>query len=266
MKTEDITLEKITPLTARKWLVDHNTNNRRLRMWWAQAMAAAMARGEWITTHQGVAFTESGRLVDGQHRLEAICQYGSPVEMFVFRGVPDNAFKVIDVGVKRKTEDLTGLPKKTAEACRFMSTLIHGGNVTAQTTLDVADAGAAELHERLMSHCSKTKAVYTTAPIRAAAIALVLDGYSETEVFTTYGNLVFQKFDELPPIAYSFIRQVNDKKLGIRNHLDVLARALKVLNPNNKNLTRVNVSQADGSAASEYVRTILLRTMRTNKG
>jgi len=36
-----------------------------------RGFAEAMRRGEWMVTHQGIAFDTQGVLVDGQHRLAA---------------------------------------------------------------------------------------------------------------------------------------------------------------------------------------------------
>jgi hypothetical protein len=93
----------ITPQMAKEMLVG-NTANRHKRRWWVEAMANAMKRGEWITTHQGIAFTASGRLLDGQHRLEAIISRGEGVWMLVTTGIAEEAFKVIDNGITQQSE------------------------------------------------------------------------------------------------------------------------------------------------------------------
>lgn len=67
--------ELVTPKMAAEWL-KLNTANRKLRRWWASAIASAIKRGEYVCTHQGVAFSASGVLLDGQHRLVAIVVQG----------------------------------------------------------------------------------------------------------------------------------------------------------------------------------------------
>lgn len=39
-----------------------------------KGFAEAMSRGEWMVTHQGIAFSSAGVLVDGQHRLAAVIE------------------------------------------------------------------------------------------------------------------------------------------------------------------------------------------------
>ena len=122
-------VERITPTMAAEYL-KNNTDNRKLRPWWATSLAGAIGRGEWILTHQGVAFDSTGKLIDGQHKLHAIIQAGSAVEVAVYRGISPEAFKVLDVGLKRTYSDITGLSQKTAEVCRAIAATILMGNNT----------------------------------------------------------------------------------------------------------------------------------------
>ena len=61
--------------------------------------------GHWILTHQGIAFNGTGKLLDGQHRLEAIKRAGVPVKCHVTTGLSDHAFAAIDVGKVRTPGD-----------------------------------------------------------------------------------------------------------------------------------------------------------------
>jgi hypothetical protein len=60
-------------------------------------------------THQGIAFSSSGALVDGQHRLAAIVEAGIPVEVMVFTDVADGSFDVLDTGKRRNAADVLAL-------------------------------------------------------------------------------------------------------------------------------------------------------------
>jgi len=64
-------VESISPTRAKEILLANNGN--RLISWgWVRKLAGMMTRGEWLLTHQGIAFDVYGVLIDGQHRLEAI--------------------------------------------------------------------------------------------------------------------------------------------------------------------------------------------------
>lgn len=65
-----------------------------------------MKEGAWKTTGSPVQFGASGRLVDGQNRLQAIIDSGSTVRMLVVDGVDDEIFDVIDGGAKRTGADM----------------------------------------------------------------------------------------------------------------------------------------------------------------
>ena len=89
-----------------------------------------------------------------------------------------------------------------------------------------------------------------------------MDGYCEEKVFTTYRNIALQKYEELPPVALAFIRQANDGKIDTSaSKNELLARALKALNPNNASISRLQVSDAEVSAAAAYAREIVGRAM-----
>ena len=258
MKSEFI---NVTPEMAKLWIKENNLQNRRKRGWWSDALCAAMQRGEWITTHQGVAFTKSGRLLDGQHRLEAIAKFGQPVLMLVTTGLDEGAFSVIDSGIKRNIADLTGMPKKTAEAARLVGQLLYSGAVTATQVTQVASCGLSEVHDELMEFCSTNKAYYASAPMRVAAVSLVMDGYPKDYVFDVYRNLVMEKFSNLPTVAQSLIRQVNAGKTRAGMSRDVYARGLKAMNPSYKNIVKIQVSDSEIDASASYARALFRRAL-----
>ncbi|MGI5121467.1 hypothetical protein ACQEU5_18325 [Marinactinospora thermotolerans] len=98
----------VTPEIAKKWL-ERNQNNRPLSRTTVEQLVKQIKRGEWQLTHQGIAFDESGRLLDGQHRLHAIIKAGATVEMMVFQGAPSSSFTVLDTGRKRTGKDVLSL-------------------------------------------------------------------------------------------------------------------------------------------------------------
>jgi hypothetical protein len=86
-------------------MLDANSMNRPLTRSRVVEYAAAMERGEWLVTHQGIAFDSAGVLLDGQHRLAAIVEADQTIEMTVFSDVPDGTFGVLDTGKKRSAGD-----------------------------------------------------------------------------------------------------------------------------------------------------------------
>ncbi|MFB6955342.1 hypothetical protein ACFCXP_37490 [Streptomyces niveus] len=97
-------ITKVTPELAESFL-SKAAMNRRLNMGQVRALAQTILRGEWKLTHQGIAFDSDGALLDGQHRLHAIIEAKTTVEMIVFEGLPKDVFPVLDTGKRRSAAD-----------------------------------------------------------------------------------------------------------------------------------------------------------------
>lgn len=104
----ETTIVTITPQLAREWLASNIANNRNINHTRVAAYARTMASNGWNLTHQGIAFDEFGKLIDGQHRLLAIIRADKPVTMMVTRGVPhkNGEFLCIDLGYRRSDSNL----------------------------------------------------------------------------------------------------------------------------------------------------------------
>jgi hypothetical protein len=101
-------VQTITPARAEEMLAA-NTANRPLSRPTVRSFAEAMRRGDWLVTHQGIAFDTEGVLVDGQHRLAAVIEADMPVEMTVFTEVEPHTFDVLDTGKRRNAADVLAI-------------------------------------------------------------------------------------------------------------------------------------------------------------
>lgn len=109
----------VTPQWAAWVLKELNTHNRPVRPTVVSRYARDMAEGNWRLTHQGIAFSPAPVLLDGQHRLMAVCLSKASVPCHVFTGVGAEAQLVVDDHVPRRTEDaltLAGTPVTRNEA------------------------------------------------------------------------------------------------------------------------------------------------------
>lgn len=258
MKTAKFVL--VTPAMAQE-MIRINLTNRRLRRWWVSALASAIKRGEYVCTHQGVAISVSGVLLDGQHRLEAIIESGVAVEMLVVTGIPDEAFGVIDCGIKRTVSDLTGLPKKTSEVARLIASFTFGGTVSAAQVLQVAESGVAEAHATLETYSTRTVKNYSSGPVRAAAVLLMMDGHSEALIGNAYASLVRQDFSAMSPALHALVRQVGNGKFKANDSRDAFARALKALNPTERELTKLQVEPNNVEASIAWARSLMRKAL-----
>lgn len=94
----------VTPKMASRWL-DANHGNRRVRDRLVTAYARDMTAGRWQLSGEGVKFSKTDRLIDGQHRLHAVVRAGVTVPMIVVRGLEDEVQSVLDSGAGRTAGD-----------------------------------------------------------------------------------------------------------------------------------------------------------------
>ena len=94
----------LTPSMAARWL-EGNTHNRSISQGHVERLAREMKAGRWRLTHQGIAFSVGGRLLDGQHRLWAVVMSDVTVPVRVFFNEPADVVEDIDGGLARSAAD-----------------------------------------------------------------------------------------------------------------------------------------------------------------
>ena len=134
----------VTPAMATAWL-KNNFGNRKLKEDVITAYVRDMLNGVWVPTHQGIAFNDEERLVDGQHRLTAIERSGCTVRMMVTFGLPSKI-----TGQEMTTMDCVdrGLTRSVPDQL----TIQHGfknGSIIASICAAIASICAGERTRRL---------------------------------------------------------------------------------------------------------------------
>lgn len=95
-------LETITPERAAELLAMNYEDQRPINYGSVRRLTEAMRQGEWVAEIAGpVVVSDTGKLIDGQHRLTAVIHAGEPVDMYVAEGVKESDFTKIDSGVSR---------------------------------------------------------------------------------------------------------------------------------------------------------------------
>lgn len=236
-------LAKITPELAKAWL-EKNTINRPLRPSVVENYMNAFTRGEYRLTHQGIAFSKTGELLDGQHRLSAIAQMPPrfSLEMLVTTDLPADAFKGIDQGLKRSHSDVLGIPTALAATARYIA-VIHDtsrSNLTTQYLIPFVNGIEAE-HSNLVGFCPKRTKFWSSAAVQAAAVVRLIEGMSRDYICSTYHALNHMEFDAMSPIAQTFFRQQSTGAISPRG-MDAYCRAFKVFDPRNQSLDRIQIN------------------------
>ncbi len=234
---------RVTPLLARKWL-EHNTINRPLRRSVVDGYLSMYARGEHRLTHQGIAFSETGELLDGQHRLTAISELPETfaVDMMVTRGLSTAAFEAIDLGLKRTHADVLRRPAGLAAVARFLAVLNDQRHsaITPQSLIPYVE-GIERYYDALIGFCPKNTKTWSSAAVRAAAILQIMSGSDKDYVSITYYALNHAEFDSMSHVAQALFRQ--QVKGLIRPHgMDMFCRAFKAFDNRNQNLNTIQIS------------------------
>ena len=101
MNTE---MRVVTPRIAGEML-RRNPNNRKCKERHVKFLKGQMLSGAWVFDGQPLRFTESGALLDGQHRLTAIVESNTSQEFLIVSGIDSESFKVMDTGKNRSGAD-----------------------------------------------------------------------------------------------------------------------------------------------------------------
>lgn len=188
-----ITIETITPEIAKEYLAT-SVGNRPLRERDVAKYVRDLKAGEFVLTHQGIAFDEGGHLSDGHHRLTAIALSGVSAQMIVARQVNNQSLQVIDTGLKRNLSDSMFFDNRYSSedkvyfrhkgiAAAVRQLVKYGYNssliLSNSEMYKLMDTFSSQLE--IIYHASVTKSSEPAA-VRAAALSALLCGESEADI------------------------------------------------------------------------------------
>ena len=123
-KAPSVTVVDITPDLAREWMA-RNIGNRPASQAHVAKLVKAINEGHWKMTGDPIRFSKTGKLLDGQHRLQAIINSGRTITCIVMEGLEDEIFDVLDSGKGRQKSDVLfielGLP---VETCKMLASAV----------------------------------------------------------------------------------------------------------------------------------------------
>lgn len=114
-------LKTITPEWA-KSMLERNVGNRALNRIHVENLAREMKKGRWKVNGDTICVNEQ-KLIDGQHRLNAVVLSGVTIQSLVVEGLPSDVFDTKDVGKRRSAGDTLSVAGKK-NAFRLAATLI----------------------------------------------------------------------------------------------------------------------------------------------
>lgn len=172
--SEDIYLEwvLVTPDMALDWLTNEHAPNRNRKSSRVESYQRDMEHGDWLV-YSSFAFDTEGKMIDGQHRAEAVVESGIPQWFVVVRGLERNTQRVIDRNAIRKfSDDLTISGAKSGTTIAAMCRCIWFYQLTGEIEVpggktNKVQGGAtdAELERILEANPSIIDHMTTQAPI-----------------------------------------------------------------------------------------------------
>lgn len=261
-------LVSITPDMAKVMLLN-NSGNRAIRRKCVELYKREMLSGLWQTSHQGIAISQTGEVLDGQHRLTAIAESGVAVKMYICTGVPSVVFSIVDSGLKRSLSDRTKLPKRTLEVIKFI------GETSSGVSSEMSIAELKKLDDLIGGHivsltdfCSSSCKNISVAGVRAAAVIWSLLGDREY-AFSIYRNMVLGNYEKLPSVANNFMKQVSIKTLipsgtsGADHQMISFVKAMIAFNPKLKDKKIIKFTQEEKVSAILLLQTAIATSIST---
>lgn len=237
----------ITPELAAEWM-KFNVGNRNLPKGNAKYYSELIRRGEFLTTHQALAFTGSpsspGRLLDGQTRLTAVMDTGIPIKQWVFWGAPEITFKAIDGGKPRSFVDHNPeFTKRTISVVNVFWTLCHSGFPIKITKTDADKIWGVFGHhyETLLEKCAVNEKSLSNSTVKAAFCwCMHQNPDSAQDIADAYRNLVLKRIENLPVSANRlFVKLIGVMGGGWENTRLQFYYTHKAITPSNWSLQKI---------------------------
>jgi len=233
-------MQVITPKEATRIIEKSNIDNRKVRLHHVEWFSNLIKNGEWVLTHQGIAFDVNGRLVDGQHRMLAIAKSGIDTPILVTRNLKEEAYNAIDTHSKRSVADIYKVNRRYAA---FITTISKfkagscGAKFNNNETLNVIKK-TSHFFETLVPD-SNVRYFSSGAATSALMYSYINNYSSQKYIAALYNNLRLLNYLELPPIGHAFSKcLVMNKDYQARNSI-VIPQLLYVFDPENEDSTKM---------------------------
>lgn len=241
-------LRKIQPDTAKQMLAT-NTSNRPIRKNWVEQLSKIILDDEFISTHQGIAFDVTGKLIDGQHRLLACIKANKPITVQVTTGLPISAWYALDQGVNRSYSDLLEVDRKISDVVGRAHRFFIGGKAKPTDLVVIRDSIIGKVAEDLIHYSNNNKRTFSSAAVRLGAVISVCMGADRDYVFSQYKSLVSSDFDSMSEITKQFYKQGTSGQINPVNLFDTFGKSLVMFEPRNSALSRFVSSTVESKLA-----------------
>lgn len=174
--------ETVTPEVAERWLATQE-GNRKLSTRSVENYSKAMRRNEWVFDGSPIRFDESGKLVDGQHRLWAVIESKTTQKFLVIRGVDDGAFMVMDTGKVRSFSDILSIRRPDLKNVMIIAALVRQYAKWTKGERTARLSGRAIGHQELWDIFEKDEAGFEEAARQGGITYHKLPGVVGSSIF-----------------------------------------------------------------------------------
>lgn len=233
----------VTPKLAEE-ILNKNEDNRPLRASHVTALAKAMKRGEWKLTHQAIAISPEGRLLDGQHRLWAVIESEVSATMLVARNVPADTYDCLDIGKKRTISDVLGGNKRVVDTCSYIARLLtNQQQVTPQQVEPFVRGPFGDATEQLLTGVPIKSRGLGSRAIRAAVVLRMFQGERQREyVLAQYPAMIARNYSALSLSVQALVRQVDGSTgTDVGHEWEITARAWIAFDIERRELAKIIV-------------------------
>jgi hypothetical protein len=256
-------LEKrlITPEIAADMLT-RNFGNRPFRSAAVKAYAMDMKAGRWRLTHEAIAVTTAGNLINGQHRLRAIVESGCQ-QMFwiaVYDTTETATDLPIDFGARRTVSDILGQDKlhvQTAAALYRFGITHQGIEVRPHQVRAILDIIGREIDDAVNVSRSRVK-LRGSAMARSAVVCNMLRFRHDED---TYDDIVdsFRAWVEGANAKWTSVETLNKQAKHMEGLFsqNTFCRVLYAFNPKNRDVKCIRIAPEQERAMLKELRSFL---------
>lgn len=197
-------------------LLANNHTNRPVKPHVVKRYTRQIKKDRWTGTPVPIIYTNTGRLVDGQHRCLGVIGANKPINV-KFSVIPDEryeeVYRVLDIGATRTLDDALREDKNVIKPIAFL--LRAALTVQTPETDDVEPFLNGDLGDilRRLVNIKSEAGLWRKTPFRAAvASAILAEKIDEGKAISLVTTLSTQPINEWPPLFAKLYMQLTNKE------------------------------------------------------
>lgn len=263
-----LAVETVTPAQAKQWLDVDNHGNRTMRAGWVDYLAEEISAGRWQITHMGIALDPKGNLLDGQHRLAAIVQSDTPVQIVVARNVPPEAYMAVDRGKMRSIADVLHTDRRSTSIAAAIVTVLqvhsYNGSPSPEDVHTVLRALSEEISKVLAIRPAR---ILSGLPIRCGVVLRIAECTpgQDTYLLDQWCALNATDSEAWDRSSAALMRRLMNERIATPRGDKSIAVAWDAFDPMRRDREQIQINKGTTRRMIEAGRAILRRRIATTE-